>query len=72
MAVGASLLGRDEKAEERTVAMPAGDQSVDMLSGKAGSSIMNTSLWERRPRMEAEESSSRLRASPRPSALPTP
>ena len=59
-----------ENAEDKTSTIFAAFHIVVMLSGKAASSMMNTSEEDRRPRTEADSMSSRLRISPRPSALP--
>lgn len=58
------------KAEESTPAIPSAGHVVLILSGNAGSSIINTSAGERRPSNIADSTNSRFRVSPRPSALP--
>ena len=60
------------KAEESTPAIPSAGHVVLILSGNAGSSIINTSAGERRPSNSADSINSRFRVSPRPSALPIP
>ena len=59
-----------EKAEDNTSMIFAASHFMVMLSGKAASSITKTSEEDRRPSTVADSMSSRLRVSPRPSALP--